>query len=115
MTKKEYHRLYNRRWYKTHKQSRNETGRRYNKRLKATVIGHYGGKRACPGCKETNMAFLTIDHIKGGGTRHRRNISRGNGFYLWLIRHKFPKGFQVLCFNCNFGKWANGGICPHNG
>ena len=92
----------------------------YNKNrndgIKLLVINHYGGKCACNGCRETTLEFLTIDHIKGGGTKHRKQIKNkgGNVFYTWLIKHKFPKGYQVLCFNCNFGKWANGGVCPHN-
>ncbi len=26
-----------------------------------------------------------------------------------------PEGFQVLCWNCNLGKYYNGGVCPHRG
>lgn len=81
----------------------------YLRRLKIEVITAYGGKCACCGVAE--LAFLTIDHIKGGGGRHRRMI--GN-LYRWLKRHGFPKGdFQCLCFNCNCGRKVNGGICPH--
>ena len=33
--------------------------------------------------------------------------------YEWIKRNNYPDGFQVLCWNCNSGKGANGGICPH--
>lgn len=82
--------------------------------LKKKVIKHYGGKCAC--CGEDHFIFLTIDHIHGGGGKHREEIlgeftkkekeiyHNGELFYLWLIRHKYPKGFQVLCANCNMAK-----------
>lgn len=34
-------------------------------------------------------------------------------FLQWLKDNKYPKGFQVLCTNCNTGRHRNGGICPH--
>ena len=74
-----------------------------------TVIEHYGSRCAC--CGETEPIFLTMDHIDGGGTAHRESLN--SGLYRWLIKNGFPDGFQVLCYNCNFGKSRNGGICPH--
>lgn len=38
--------------------------------------------------------------------RKRRHVE-------WLARHKYPEGFQLLCWNCNCGRAINGGICPH--
>jgi hypothetical protein len=32
-----------------------------------------------------------------------------------LCKNGFPKGFQTLCMNCNWGKYRNGGQCPHKG
>jgi hypothetical protein len=68
-------------------------------------------------CGETEPLFLTLDHINGGGNKHRREIKesgKGSGsFYEWLKRNGYPPGFQVLCQNCNVGKWRNGGVCPH--
>jgi hypothetical protein len=56
--------------------------------------------------------FLTIDHINGGGSQHRKKIGHGH-FYLWLYNHGYPDGYQVLCMNCNFGRYMNYGVCPH--
>ncbi len=30
----------------------------------------------------------------------------------WLITNNFPKGFQILCWNCNYAKGVFG-ECPH--
>lgn len=75
------------------------------------VITYYGG--ACICCGNITKAHLTIDHIGGGGNQHAREIGRGVALYRWLKRNKFPTGFQVLCANCNHGKYRNAGICPH--
>ena len=85
-------------------------------KLKADAIKAYGGKCKC--CKEKDIRFLTIDHIEGGGTKHRRELGGGRkvssrGFYLMLRRESYPKGYQVLCWSCNCGRALNGGICPH--
>lgn len=81
------------------------------------VFTAYGGYR-CACCGETEPMFLTIDHINNDGADHRRELKTligggGSAFFAWLRKNKFPTGFQVLCRNCNWGKHANGGICPH--
>ena len=76
------------------------------------VFSHYGNKCFC--CGEKEYSFLTIDHIEGEGNKHRQEIGKaGSGFYKWLITNGFPAGFQLLCLNCNMGRYRNGGICPH--
>lgn len=74
-------------------------------------IEHYGGW-ICTCCGETTPEFLTIDHIKGGGTAERKRSGEQRHLYLRLIAAKFPPGFQVLCYNCNCSKGAYG-QCPH--
>ncbi len=83
--------------------------------VKAEVFEAYGGY-VCACCGETEPLFLCIDHIDGGGERHRADIgvsSRGRSMYTWLKNNGFPPGFQVLCHNCNMGKHLNNGTCPH--
>jgi len=76
--------------------------------LRKEVLEHYGGKCAC--CGETKYEFLSIDHINGGGSKHRKEI---NGMICpWLKNNNFPDGFQVLCYNCNQAKGIYG-YCPH--
>ncbi len=84
---------------------------------KLAAFTAYGGI-ICVCCKETNPIFLAIDHIEGGGNKHRKSLYKnGQGFggniYTWLAARNYPPGFQVLCHNCNFGKHINGGTCPH--
>ena len=50
------------------------------KREKELVLEHYGRRCAC--CGECNPIFLTIDHINGGGRKHRKEI--GNKINRWL-------------------------------
>lgn len=79
--------------------------RRLNARIKAEVIGHYGG--ACRVCGEADIDVLTLDHVVGGGSDHRRAIgngrreSGGQKTYRWAKRHGYPDIFRVLCYNCN--------------
>ena len=77
------------------------------KKRRLECINFYGGKCAC--CGESEIKFLSIDHINGGGTKHRKEV--GN-IPEWLIKNNFPKGFQVLCHNCNQAKGFYG-VCPH--
>lgn len=90
-----------------------------HRRLKIDVFVHYGNKCEC--CGEENMKFLTIDHIDGAGSEHRRSLGlksrdksgAGAAFYRWLRKNKYPEGYRVLCYNCNCGRQSNGGVCPH--
>jgi len=85
----------------------------YQQRLKLSILKHYSAENPfCACCGEREMAFLSIDHINGGGTQHRRTIGRGKRFYVWLKQKGFPKGYQVMCFNCNVAKGLFG-VCPH--
>lgn len=79
----------------------------YSRAKKLRVLEAYG--KVCTCCKEDNFEFLSIDHINGGGSEHRKIV---RNIYAWLIRNDFPEGFRVLCMNCNFalGRY---GYCPH--
>lgn len=82
-----------------------------NRDIKREVLNHYGNKCAC--CGEYRIEFLTIDHINGGGNKHRKEIGRGgSSLYKWLEYHNFPEGYRVLCFNCNCSIGCFG-YCPH--
>lgn len=78
----------------------------------------YGGV-ACACCGESEILFLSLDHIANNGSAHRKEMfggrkNAGSGaMYAALAKAGFPKGFQVLCMNCNCGKHRNGGVCPH--
>lgn len=81
------------------------------KMLKVRVIDHYSnGTMKCACCGEKHLEFLTIDHIAGGGNKHRKSIKQTN-FYAWLVRNEYPEGYRVLCMNCNWSRKY--GACPH--
>lgn len=85
------------------------------KHIRLEVIKYYSkNKLECNCCKEKEYIFLTIDHINNDGAKHRKKIGLGGGrLAQWLYRNKFTSGFQILCFNCNLGKYHNKGTCPH--
>lgn len=88
---------------------------KYGKKLRLDCLVAYGGAEPkCACCGERHLAFLAIDHIGGGGNKHRKenNIGSGKGFYCWLRRNNFPQGFRVLCHNCNMAIGFYGS-CPH--
>lgn len=87
--------------------------KRRREELRRLAFDAYGGAR-CSCCSESVRAFLTIDHVGGGGNRHRRDIGNDSAaLYRWLNRTGYPDGFRVLCWNCNWGTHVNGGVCPH--
>jgi len=124
---------YSRNWSKKHPEQRKETRRKYRqnnlekvrkhsrelmvikrKEWRDAVLNHYGKECAC--CGEINQYFLTIDHVENNGAEHRKKLNipkGGSSFYGWLVRNDFPKGFQTLCMNCNWGKRYYG-VCPHH-
>ena len=76
------------------------------------VLSHYsGGVPKCWCCGETEDKFLCINHTNGGGSKHRKEGSVRN-IYFWLIKNGLPKGFDVLCHNCNMA-YAFYKECPH--
>jgi len=81
-------------------------------RLQHDAMLAYGGY-CCACCGIAEPLFLSIDHVNAGGGRHRRQTGTGVYFYKWLQANGYPKGFQVLCSNCNHGRHRNGGVCPH--
>jgi len=86
---------------------------RYMQQAREAAILAYGGFE-CACCGETQKMFLALDHIKNDGANDRRNNAGSNGLYYRLKKDNYPAGlFQVLCHNCNWGKYVNGGICPH--
>ncbi len=97
----------------TYLNKNSEYNKKHRKEIKQFIINKYGGKCEC--CGETNPEFLTIDHIDGNGSQHRKEIGIGcgNAFYIWLRDNNFPKdNFRLLCMNCNFSIGMYG-YCPH--
>lgn len=96
-----------------HKMSPEEKTRRrmeYYQRVKRIVLNAYGG--ICDCCGERDFKVLSIDHIGNGRPEGRKR--HGNNLYVILRRSNFPKGYRVLCLNCNMALGFYG-YCPHKG
>jgi predicted restriction endonuclease len=79
-------------------------------KLRLEVLNHYGARCAC--CGESEIRFLTIDHVNNDGSEHRKTV-KTNAIYRWIKKNGYPRTLQVLCHNCNWGKRVNNGVCPH--
>ncbi|OFY41481.1 MAG: hypothetical protein A2Z69_02305 [Bacteroidetes bacterium RBG_13_44_24] len=100
-----------REWYHANKAELQVKMKKNRIALRAEILRHYGSKCAC--CGETEPKFLALDHINGGGYRHRKNIGQdGHSLYHWIRKNDYPAGFQLLCHNCNMAKGLYG-ECPH--
>ena len=89
----------------------------YPKYLRSKIIKRLDG--ACKCCGENEPLFIQIDHIKGGGRRERKKFIDSSKYYEYLLtRPDLKKKYQLLCANCNAGRYYNGGahengVCPH--
>ena len=93
------------------KELRNQKHTEHKQRLRAETFAAYGNQCAC--CGEARREFLGIDHINGGGNKHRKQLQKyGVNFYCWLRQRGYPKEYQILCHNCNLAKGFFG-YCPH--
>ncbi len=88
-----------------------EYWREHNQKLKRSMVDAYGGKCAC--CGETELAFLTLDHVGGGGHQERKKVGGGATLLRRLRDAGWPQnGYRILCMNCNMAT-AHGRTCPH--
>ena len=91
--------------------------------IKKEVFLHYTNPLRCVCCGVKGIEFLTVDHIipKRNMAKDEKLIQmgftsrlKGEKLNRWLKNNNFPKGFQILCWNCNFAKGVLG-KCPHKG
>lgn len=71
---------------------------KYRRLSRLDCIKHYSqDKNCCACCGEKHLEFLAIDHIDGGGGKHRKKLKE----YLPLIlkRNNYPIGYRILCHN----------------
>jgi len=99
--------VYNERYYNSHREQCYQRAKEYNTRLKYEVLSHYSkGIPVCINCGYKDIRALSVDHINGDGNEQRkalRTIGRSN-LYSWLKGNNYPEGYQVLCMNCQFIK-----------
>jgi len=88
-------------------------GRKRRRENKKTVFEKYSdGSPKCICCGYDNIDCLDIDHIEGRRKMKHDSTMEGHKLYRYLIRNKFPRGFQLLCHKCNKAK-SHFGKCPH--
>jgi len=102
----------NKQWVLVHDRARHWADRERNaaqQRARVTnvrlmVMMHYSPDLRCQRCGFSDIRALSIDHVKGGGTRLRRVQGTGSNLARWLMKNNYPAGYQVLCMNCQFVK-----------
>ncbi len=88
----------------------------HSAQLRIDVLQHYSRSLIpeCFCCHATELAFLTIDHIGGGGRQHREQTG-SSSIYGKLKAEGLPtEGYRVACMNCN-GSLGLYGYCGHDG
>jgi len=120
----------NRTWYQKHKEQESVRGKKYREKydkkikqrsidLKLEVFSHYSKLIsnsdvpvcACINCGEKHIEFLTLDHISGRKSMNHKPSLKAEKLWHRLRRGDYPKGIQVLCWNCNSSK-SNNPFCP---
>lgn len=101
---RERHKRDVREWQKKNRHKYKPERIKQKAQLKQEVLTHYGNDNcSCVLCGYPDIRALTIDHINGGGSAHRRKIKRsGYTFYYWLRQQGYPEGYRTLCMNCQF-------------
>jgi hypothetical protein len=87
--------------------------------IKLDVFTHYSKQISnsdvpiCACCLYTDIRFLNLDHIDSRKSVPAEEKKLG-GSTLWkYIKSKgYSKGYQILCYNCNFAK-SDKKYCPH--
>lgn len=102
---------YQRQYREENREEINGKLKEYRSVIKKQVYVAYGNKCAC--CGETEEKFLGIDHVNNDGAAHRKKVKNPTKRMKMIIEDNFPSDFQLLCHNCNLGRYLNNGICPH--
>ena len=112
-----------RKYYQKNKEKIQEINIRIYYKLRNVVLEGYSRSiPKCVCCGVKGNEFLAIDHINGRKEMDTEpelkkigysSKLEGKKLHTWLRNNNFPKGFQVLCHNCNFAK-GQLGKCPHN-
>jgi len=104
--KEQFH-LQQQRYYYNNLEKSRERSREKDRKNKLEALKYYSITivPCCSRCGIIDTDVLTIDHINGGGNKHRRELGIcSSHFNRWLKKNDYPDGYQVLCFNCNVKK-----------
>lgn len=76
---------------------RRDYNRGYAAGLRQAIIIALGGK--CSMCDVSDPFMLHIDHVKGGGTQHRKKTGTGPAYYRSLLAGVRAGLYRLLCAN----------------
>jgi hypothetical protein len=94
-------------------ESKRISGKKRYQNARLMCIAHYSkGSMECECCKESNLEFLAVNHLHGGGNKERKTFKGARSFYEYLVKMGFPDHLNVLCHNCNMALGFYG-YCPH--
>ncbi len=95
------------------RERRLEKGRKRDAEARREVIRRYGGK--CEICGISQIEYLTLDHSFDDGAEHRKAVHRK--IYRDIVKNGFPKdkGYRVLCWNHNIGRYHGADIEAEKG
>lgn len=89
---------YARNYYEQNKDKRRQQINNKRKEIIAQIFELLGNE--CTKCSFANKIALQIDHLNGGGYKHRRIKGGGMSYYKDILKN--IKNYQLLCANCNF-------------
>jgi hypothetical protein len=92
------------------KDKASESKKRRHRELREAVLVLYGYTCTC--CGESRREFLSIEHINGGGTQHRKSMDCQKIYRQLLAEEKPLPDYTLLCHNCNQARGYYG-YCPH--
>lgn len=101
-------------YYRKNPLARREYSKKRRDNIRFEALKYYSKNEIpiCACCKETEIRFLSFDHINNDGSKQRKKMKSNEVIGEWLRRNNYPDGIQVLCFNCNLSKGFYG-ECPH--
>jgi len=105
-------------------------GKSYRDNLRMKILQTYSKRLSnseipcCKCCGEnSHLEFLAIDHIAGKKEMDSEpelvklgysSNFKSTSLNVWIVKNNFPKGFQILCHNCNQAKgYSKNNKCPH--
>lgn len=119
-------RLYRKRYYRKNKKRMNfRSMQNYWKDQKGIVLRRKGLRERrrievfnglgakCDCCGELERKFLTVDHVRNDGKKHRL-VADPDRVWRDIIASGFDRSkYRLLCYNCNCAIYRNSGVCPH--
>ena len=99
------------------KQEKNNTTKNIVKDLKSNLEDHIIPKREME--KKVRSVVRSISENVSLTPKEiamgYKSTRKADSLNQWLITNDFPKGFQILCWNCNFAKGSSAVSfkCPH--